>query len=489
MALFIAQTDGATDFEVGLVQLDLIAISKIDGGLDFQEAATVDIEGVTCIPVAYVQSETGETPDRLDDLANRTDFTEQSDVVIFGVDCNFMLSDGTSMCGNGTAVESPANNPVYDTSWNPFAGTIAVFYDVTYCDGAGMRVDKEGGGRTAQYSDVVLYHELSHAFHFLTAAQPPLDPDISASLAQEEVNAETDENDMRDVRGVSHRDVNSHWGDCGLVNGGSEGDTGCCIVATLATGSAFSEEINRFRHFRDHTLCDSVVGADFFKQFFYRYYGFSPEVTRLIGRQPNLGPLVKERFVMPLLCGVEMLIYYADHQGKGLAEFLRHQSQRQGLCDLYQKQSLDELCSYLKIARNFNLASVSTALKGKGRNYSGFRKLLKHINKETLNDEYIEWSLVSVVELWVESALVLYSGKSDAEINFKVYEKIVRWIALMPISNVWNEFSRLETEVELQNLEQFIFDPRSKELFSRRLFEKHPQYDQTIRRWSEERGR
>ena len=475
MALFIAQTDGTTNFEVGLVELDLISISKIDGGLGFEESATVDIEGVTCIPITYTQSKTGPTPDRLNDMVNKTDFPNQSDVVIFGVDCAFMLSDGTSECGNGVSIESPANSPMFDTTNNPFSATIAIFYDVTYCDGAGEIVDKEGGGHTAQYSDVVLYHEMSHAFHFLSNT-------TNSDLAQEEVAAETDENDMRDVRGVPHRDVNSHWGDCG---GGDTG--GCCIVATLSTGSAFSDGVNRFRHLRDHVLRRSAVGDNFFAEFFYRYYGFSPEVTLLLGRQPNLGPLVREYFVMPLLAGCELLIYYAENKGRGLVEFLRGQSRREALAPIYEKRFLDELAGYLTIGRNFDRRSIGAALKGKGDEYTGFQKLLKHIRRETLKDEYIEWTLISVVEVWLESARLLRSGKTDAEIDQAIYEKIVNWIAHMPISDIWSEFSRLETENELKSLEQFIFDARSKEIYSARLIARHPMYSETIRRWAEGR--
>jgi hypothetical protein len=474
MALFIAKTDGTTDFEVGLVELDLISISKIDSGLGFEENATVDIEGVTCIPVTYTESETGPTPDRLNDMVNKTDFPNQSDVVIFGVDCAFLLSDGSSECGNGVSIESPANSPVYSTSGNPFTATIAIFYDVTYCDGAGMIVDKEGGGHTAQYSDVVLYHEMSHAFHFLSNTQ---DPD----LAQEEVNAETDENDMRDVRGVPHRDAHSHWGDCG------GGDTGCCIVATLSTGSAFSSEVNRFRHLRDHVLRRSAVGDNFFAEFFYRYYGFSPEVTLLIGRQPNLGPLVRDYFVMPLLAGCELLIYYAENKGRGLAEFLREQATREALAPIYEERFLNELAGYLTIGRNFDRQSIAAALSGKGNEYAGFQKLLKHIRRETVKDEYIEWTLISVVEVWLESARQLGLGKTDAEIDRAIYEKIINWIAHMPISDIWGEFSRIETENELNALEQFIFDRRSKEIYSARLIAKHPMHSETIRRWAERR--
>jgi len=118
----------------------------------------------------------------------------------------------------------------------------------------------------------------------------------------------------------------------------------------------------------------------------------------------------------------------------------------------------------------------------------GFNKLLRHINTETVKNEYIGWALVSVVEIWVESALLLYSTKSDDEIDFYVYEKIVKWIAYLPVSNVWDNMSRIQTEVELQSLEDFIFDSRSKEVFSERLIDEHPKYSATIRRWAESKG-
>jgi hypothetical protein len=470
MGLLIAQSGGPVNLDVGQAQIDITAISKIDGGVGFEEAATVDVEGVTCIPVTYTQNETGPTPDRLNDLVNEVSFTSPPEIVVFAVSNPdaFTLSDGTELLGNGFAF------PVGSTD-SPFANNVCTLYDTTLCDEDGIWVDKEGGGETCMTTSVLLYHELSHCFHYVTGT--------TAAGAQEEVNAEIDENDMRDVRGLDHRDVNSHNGGCGHGCGKN-----CCIVASLSTGSAFSEEIKQFRRLREHTLRHSAVGGEFFKEFFYRYYGFSPEVTRLLGSKPHLSPLIRERFVLPLLAGVEMLIFYADNKGTEMAKFLRGQSKREGLTELYENKFLDELSTYIVSARNFDGKAISVVLKNKGKKYVGFRKLLRHINKETINDEYIDWSLVAVVELWVQSAKLLHSGKPEAKIDFEVYEKIVHWIALMPVSGVWEDFSRLQTELELLSIEQFIFDPRSKEIFSARLIEEHPRYTTTIRRWAEGKG-
>jgi len=89
-----------------------------------------------------------------------------------------------------------------------------------------------------------------------------------------------------------------------------------------------------------------------------------------------------------------------------------------------------------------------------------------------------------VVELWVANARMIHAGMSESDLDREIYERIVHWIGMMPVSHVWKELSRLETEIELNQLEQFIFDARSKEIFAARLAEKHPQYGDTIRSWA-----
>ncbi len=463
MSLFLVRNTGAND-RFARAQTDIISISTMDTGIGFNEAAPVTIEGVACIEVTYARTEPGATAVRLDELIHDTGFTTPQEIIVMAV------PDGTTF--NGLVVSSVAGIAldVGDVG-SPFPNDICTIYDADDCNGSGHWVDREGGGTTSFPRDVILYHELAHCFHFATG------------VATSEPLAETDENDLRDARGLPHRNTASHNGGCG------GGPTSCCIVASLATGSPYSEEIKRFRYFREQTLRHSMVGDDYFNEFHYRYYGFSPEITSLMGHQPSLSPLIKEHFVMPLLAGVEMLIYYADNRGEGLAEFLRGQSTRQGLSVIYQKDFLDELSRFLKIARNFDGKAISLALNSKNKEYHGFKKLLRHISKETIKDEYIDWSLVSVVELWVESVLLLNSGNSEAEIDLEIYRKIIQWIALMPVSKIWEEFSKLETELELQSLEQFIFDPRSKEIFAKRLIEKHTRYCEAICHWAEEKGR
>lgn len=481
MGLFIAQTDGTTNFDVGQVEVDTLLIALKDIGIGWTETPTTDVDGVTCVQVTYAQTEFGTTADRLNDLINNVSFAAPPDIVIFAVDDSFTLSDGTPMVGNGQALWVGKAN-------NPLANNISAFYDSTLCGGQGVWVDKDGGGTVCNTPEVVLYHELSHCFVLSTGAFDPNDP--AADFPAEEVRAEGDENDMRDVSGVEHRDVNSHNGGCGAADscfGASGGGGGCCIVATLATGSALSDEVMKFRHLREHILRRSEVGDDFFKHFFYHYYAFSPEVTHLIGSKPNLSPLIKDRFVMPLLCGVELLVFYAEHKGKGLATFLRGQSGRDGLSSLHQKDFLDMLSAYLSIARGYDEKVMTQMISLDSDTLGEIPNLLRYINRETMDNEFIKWPLIDVVEVWVMSALLLHSDRTDAEIDQEIYHMISAWIGYMPVTFVWEDFSRLQTEMELDHLEQFVFDPVSKQIFANRLEAEHPKYSSTIRKWAGKR--
>ncbi|HEY5800665.1 MAG TPA: hypothetical protein VIT92_10620, partial [Burkholderiaceae bacterium] len=175
MALLIARTAGTMTFDVGQGEIDLISMAKLDAALGFSEDAPQTLESIVCVPVTYgTQAETGPTPTRIHALANSTGFTSPPHIVIFPVTDTFVLSSGLPLKGNGVALD------VGETG-NPFTAHVATFYDITLCAGAGMWCDAEGGGTTPITTDVMLYHELSHCFHFVTGT--------TATGAQEEVNA------------------------------------------------------------------------------------------------------------------------------------------------------------------------------------------------------------------------------------------------------------------------------------------------------------
>ena len=453
MSLFIAQTDGTTTFEVGTAEVDMISMSLQDTGLGFSESATQVIEGVTTIPVTYAQTQSGPTADRLNALVNTIGYTAPPDIIVVAVNDTFVLSDGTSLKGNGVALHPGETG-------NPFAANVSTFYDTTLCAGAGITVDAEGGGTTTTRTDEVLYHELSHCFHFVTGTE-------ASTGAQEEQNAETDENLMRDVHGDTHRDVTSHNGSCG------GGVPSCCVVASLSTGSPHSSEVSRFRRYREHTLRGSDVGDDFFARFHHGYYAFSPEVVRLLGRTPGLSDAVRERYVVPLLAAVELLIHYADERGEGLEPLLAAQLRRPGGAEAFSRERIARL--RLGLERHERAVDAPPGLE------QAVGALAAHIRSTAAGDAMLRWALVDIVELWAGGMLMLHDGEPvDAVLG----ERIASWLGRMPISPIWESFSRLKAREELTALDQFLFNPAARTAFANRLGTRFPEHGETATEWA-----
>ena len=469
MTLFIATTDGTTNFRLDQAEVDLISIAKVDTGIGFTENATQAIEGVTTVPVTYTQTETGPTPTRLNALVNNVGFTAPPHIVIFGVDDSFVLSDGTPLKGNGVAI------PV-GMAGNPFTAHVATFYDVTLCGGAGVWVDKEGGGTTQESTDVILYHELSHCFHFVTSTTAP-------TSALEEQAAETDENDMRDVLGFAHREVTSHNGGCG---GGPP--PSCCIVASLATGSPYSAEVNTFRHYREHVLRGSDVGDDFFQRFHTGYYSFSPEVVRLMGHRPGLGDVVRTRYVAPLLAAVELLIHYADSGGRDLAALLRGQLQRPGCGELFAALRLRHLARGAAAAASQPPAPDADWSDGSWELPEDIRsavaELATHITTRRTDDELLRWALVDIVGIWTAGMLAVHAATPDPDVDRMLQARIAGWLGRMPVTPVWQSFSRLKAAEELGALRQFFVDAGARQVFAGRLGAAVPRHASTAAQWA-----
>ena len=462
MTLFIAETDGTTTFDLTQVQVDLLSITRVDTGLGFTENPTTAIESVTTVPVTYARTEAGATPIRVDDLVNGNGFTAPPHIVLFGVDDTFVLSDGTALKGNGVAI------PV-GVAGNPFTAHVAALYDVTLCGGAGVWVDQEGGGTTQNTTDVVLYHELSHCFHFVTGTTAP-------TSAAEEVAAETDENDMRDVRGLPHRDAQSHNGGCG------GGTPSCCIVASLATRSPYSEEVSTFRHYREHTLRGSDVGDDFFDTLHHRYYAFSPEVVRLMGHRPALGPVVRERYVLPLLAAVELLMRYAQGRGSGLAALLREQRARADCADAFGAGPVGILRAGLALAADPDGPDLSGLLDRDDT--GGFGGLVRIVDTRAARDGVLNWALLETVRLWADAMLAVHAGAGDGEVEAPLRRSIADWLGRLPIGDLWLRFSRLKAAEELGHLDQFLFDHQARVRFAGRLADAVPERAATARAWA-----
>ena len=231
--------------------LDLVQIANMDTGLG-QEKATGDL-----IDVTYARSLDGIPPERLDQLAN-TDFGH--DIIVIPVDDSFMLSpDLLGLAGRSRwAHQRPSHHQLCGITIGPSepgnpTSSVWVIYDTSDNGGHGYCVHKEGGGSVSFPSAAILYHELSHALR--DATDTALDhADMGCEANPEEHQAELDENDMRDQLGIDHRDATNHCPSSGCASN-------CCIVASIATGSPYSGEVNALRRVRDEALRRSEVGV------------------------------------------------------------------------------------------------------------------------------------------------------------------------------------------------------------------------------------
>lgn len=291
MTVFIDQT-GTPDAPFS----DIYVICGQDGGLG-EDAVPAD---PTVARVTYGQSNHTPTADRMNTLVH-TEYA--SPLVITGLPSSGVLPDGSSIAGNGATFVDHSQTP----------SVIRVVYDTGQCNGSNIWVVDTSGNHIITPNPVILYHELSHAFHYATGT-------IAATSAQEEVNAEGDENVLRGELGLPLRDVNSHEGGCGVPGDGGSG----CFLVSAAYGSEREQEINRLRRTRDLLLRRSALGRDFFNQLYREYYTFSPRIAVDMQRDPELRRLVRVTLVGPLLDFYQQVEQYCvwGWRDDGFADFL-----------------------------------------------------------------------------------------------------------------------------------------------------------------------
>jgi len=431
MALYLARDDGTGAFLPDLGFGHLLEIAHLDAGLGQTDHPT-DVKG---IQVAYAQTLSGIPPDRLDDLVNENGYAAPPDVVIFPVGGAFVLADGT-MITSAAGVATPVGDAL-----NPTAADVATIYDTSQCNGAGYWIDREGGGTTGDPSSVILYHELSHCWHFVTGT-------TAATSAAEEEAAEHDENDMRDRRGIAHREPTSHDGGCG------GGPSGCCIVATVASGSPYSEDVNRLRVVRDQLLRRGRLGEDFFERLHYDYYSFSPEVVRLMGRSRSTHQFVRDSFVFPLLAGLELISACVTSKGdlEAIADVLDCESER------------------VLAVTEFNLPDAAT------------RGELARIAEIALSSPYVRWALLDVMALWMNVAPRLAQSPKST-IGSVARDAVCSWAGRLPLSPLWDELTPSQVVACLRELDDLLWDYHSRSAFAKRLCARLPAATLPINDW------
>ncbi len=452
MTLFIA-TDtagaGAGNVFPENATVDLFSISHADLGGGGHAGYGESAPNNNLVQVTYDRTDPGIPAQRLDALVNTNFAVNANNIDIIIVPCggNFTLLDGTMMAGNGTS------RPVGDPD-NPTASVI-VFYDTSDNNGSGLCARKQGdpaGTYSLETpSAVILYHELSHAFHTANGTSLALG-DNGCTGSPEEQRAETDENDMRDQLGMPHRDPTDHCANAGCQS------SSCCIVASVATGSAYSAEVNALREVRDGVLRHSEVGYDFFQHLHDDYYGFSPEVCRLMAHSSALLETVRIQFVGPLTVALDLI------RAHGIEKIDVTELGRRFDAQVAAKPELADL-SAQDVARGRDLldASATPALEAEAA-------LASLINERARPSEYVTWALIDPISTLIDALLWRLRDVETEEIGRRLAERFDGWSARMPITGVWNRLSDYTLSEELRFLERTLLrTPDTRRRFGRRL--------------------
>ncbi|MGB7926385.1 MAG: hypothetical protein WCF57_24300 [Pyrinomonadaceae bacterium] len=272
---------------------DLLQIARCDPGLTtFQASPYV-------LAVAYQQKQQAvASSSRLLALANAT-----TNILIIGVNSMFVFSDGTAittLVGGGTLPGS-------------LTEPITIYLDVTDAAGQGYHVLNSQGQTMPMPRQVLLYHELAHAYHMIQGDAP-------ASDQAQQVQAIHDENDFRAQLSIELRNSTNDIGGPGLashqgfpfprckpVDPGFNWD---CIVATAAVGSPHAprvEELRRARReYRNLSLWATLISEPVLDT----YRKFSPSVVRDMHADPALRRAMLLYAVQPVFHLVQMTEAY-----------------------------------------------------------------------------------------------------------------------------------------------------------------------------------
>lgn len=469
MTVFIqndATGAGAGTLDPNQAAVDLAVAANGDTGLGL--AAQVGNRQ----QVTYARTLNGAPPVRLDTLVN-TAFTpnygggpQAVNIVVLPVGSNFFLNDGTSILVVGGVALPPQGSALAGAGLNN-TNDCLVIYDTSQNNGTGYCTARAGTGGTLDLqtpNPIILYHELSHAFRIvnntllaLTVACNPSSPEENAAI--------TDENDLRtqiaNATGVTPvlRDTGIHCG--GLCGGGGGGGGGsCCIIASVASNSPISVEVQALRELRDRFLRKTEVGFAFFQKLLHDYYAFSPQVCTVMAQKPALSRLVLEGYVRPLIIALRLLQLYAFDRptdarlGRAFADYQPEAA-----------EAADKL-ALLERARAYSQGEIETG-------EPATEELVQILRERAWSSDHVRWALIEPVRIYGEALGAYAAGSKRADIGRILRQAFVAWAADMPLDHVWASLSAKQLKRELNTFETGLLrSSRAKSRFRKRLVDR-----------------
>jgi len=449
---------GNLDPNTGFVNLSVIA--NLDTGLGMA-AAVGDRQQIT-----YAQTVMGTCPNRLNMLVNtvfQVDYgmgmgMQTVNIVILPCLANFTLNDNSLVSSRGGVTLPPAGSGLAGAALNTGQDCLIV-YDTTQNNGMPVCVTRANSGGTIDLplpNPVIVYHEMSHALRIVTNAQLALTAACNPS-SPEEAAAMTDENDMRTQlaallgQPAELRDTAIY---CGALCTGPTPN--CCIVASVASGSPVSEEVQALRGLRDGFLRVSEVGYAFFDRLHYDYYSFSPQVCTLMARRPELSQLVLSGFVRPLISALRLMKAYA--------------------IDGLEAAALGRTFASMH-ADPEQFAATLSALRGTRAFWTGVStdddeiaaQLSALLRERALPSSHINWALIETVRIYGEALEEYALGATAEALGARLAKEFTDWTVALPLDHIWASLSTEQLEIELAFYENLLRPAEGKARFRDRL--------------------
>ena len=433
---------------------------------------TIDPAGNTAVEMSYTQTGSSFSRDRMNDIINNL----AGPIDVLGVDNTYILPDGNP-------VTSEAGSTTYPPDAN---GIVYVIYDVTDCGGSHYYVYDTAGHQIPFPPPVILFHELSHAYHEQFG-----DLDLGAP----EVQAETDENGFRAEVGLALRNVNNHGGGCGGpaptgTTGGSSG--GECFIATAAYGSALAPPLIMLQDLRDRLVGQSQLGNTLYTKVRSEYYRFSPSVAADMSAEPALRRAIATVGVEPLLAFFLLVEEYirigwqdelfSERAEQSLDSFLNSWSQAG-----YEKAQIPLIALVLGAIR-LDKEGLSLPIEGSmtGREETGLLSALDYLGRQVSvrlpSAEYLPWALLTPLQrYWSAVARKVSERPGEHGASRTLISDIKSWLSVFPIPSSVSYTDASALRRDLVQMARSIFtDPEIRHVVGSRLLEAlvtQPSYD------------
>lgn len=194
----------------------------------------------------------------------------------------------------------------------PATSAINIRYDCqggAGCSGRGYYALGSMGEQIDSPTDVILFHELIHAFHAIVGG-------FSGGVATAEVDVLAPENLYRSQRKVPTAPRVGHGGGCKAGPPAKPDSTGSskskgkkgCFIATASLENTYEDRLDSLRYFRDHIVRQTKRGTRFFEQFYSYYSQYAPWIAEEIRSDRDLKAAITGALILPCINYLQMAI-------------------------------------------------------------------------------------------------------------------------------------------------------------------------------------